>query len=407
MINYDKENLTKIYPNNDSLVEFNSRIKKLEKQFINIYNTEPTDVFSSPGRIEIVGNHTDHNHGQVLVGAVDCDMLGVSSKADDISIMSDGFPEIKFDLNDIELKDNEKGTSKAIVKGIVKGFQDRNLNIGGFKMCMNSNIFKGAGVSSSAAYELLIAEVLNYYYNNDQIDRFILAQIGQFAENVYFGKPCGLLDQSGISFGGVVNIDFKNPNKPKVTPLGCSLNGYEVVIINTGDHTKLTNEYADIRLEMNKVAECFGKEVLSEVSEKDFFESINILRDKVSDRAILRAIHFFDENKRVQDAVEAIKENNPHEFIRAVDRSGLSSQTNLQNAYQEGNVEQGVPLALAIAKHNISNGACRVHGGGFAGTIIAFVRPDAKFAFADNMAKLFGENNVIIASIREFGSCHI
>ncbi|MEG2116913.1 MAG: galactokinase family protein, partial [Clostridia bacterium] len=406
-MSYNKENLKKIYGDGKGLQEFDGRVAKLARVFENKFGISNSDIFSSPGRIEIVGNHTDHNHGQVLVGAIDCDMLGVTAKSSNVHICSEGYPDIIFDINDTILNENEKGGSKAMVKGVIQGFKNNGFKIGGFKMAMDSKIFKGAGVSSSAAYELLIAEILNFYYNGDALDRFKMAEIGQYAENIYFGKPCGLLDQSGISFGGIVNIDFENPKSPKVNPLGCDLLGLEVVIVNTGDHSNLTNEYADIKLEMNAVANFFGKSVLREVDKNEFFKNIKTLRENVSDRAILRAIHFYDENDRVQKAVDGIKNKDVSKLISAIEESGLSSQTNLQNAYKEGSRSQGISLAVAIAKENISHGTARVHGGGFAGTIIAFVSKAEKQEFANKMADIFGKENVFSATLRESGSCHL
>ncbi|MEG1805356.1 MAG: galactokinase family protein [Clostridia bacterium] len=406
-MSYNKENLKKIYGDGKGVQEFDGRVSKLSRVFENKFGISYSDIFSSPGRIEIVGNHTDHNHGQVLVGAIDCDMLGVTMKATNVHIISEGFPDIIFDINDTILNEHEKGSSKAMVKGVIQGFKNNGFTIGGFRMAMDSKIFKGAGVSSSAAYELLIAEILNFYYNGDSLDRFKMAEVGQYSENVYFGKPCGLLDQSGISFGGIVNIDFENPKSPKVNPLGCDLLGLEVVIVNTGDHSNLTNEYADIRLEMNAVANFFGKSVLREVDKNEFFKNIKTLRENVSDRAILRAIHFYDENDRVQKAVDGIKNKDVSKLISAIEESGLSSQTNLQNAYKEGSRSQGISLAVAIAKENISHGTARVHGGGFAGTIIAFVSKAEKQEFANKMADIFGKENVFSATLRESGSCHL
>ncbi len=408
MINYNKDELSKIYGENPNVAEFEKRLGKLESIFEKTYNEKATDGFSSPGRIEICGNHTDHNNGKVLVGAVDCDMLGVVSKCDNIiEIMSEGFPKIHIDLKNTSLMEKEKGTSLALVKGVVEGFKQRNLAVGGFKMAMDSKIFKGAGVSSSAAYELLIAEILNFYYNGDSLDRFLMAEIGQYSENVYFGKPCGLLDQSGISFGGVVTIDFEDHTNPKVEKLGCNLLGYEVVLVNTGDHSKLTNEYAEIRIEMNEVAEFFGKSVLREVDEKQFYGSFKELIKKFTGRHILRAIHFFEENHRVEIGVEGIKNGDTEQMLFAIGDSGVSSQINLQNVRVEGDRQQNVPLTLAIAESFVQDGVVRVHGGGFAGTILCLVAEAEKAEFVSNMENIFGKENVFSALVRENGTCHI
>ena len=404
---YNEENLTKIYGNGKGVAEFPARIGILNDVFKAKFGHDSTDIFSSPGRIEICGNHTDHNNGRVLVGTIDCDMLAVVEKADKVHIISEGYVDMIFDFNDTTLLPREKGKSKAMVKGVLQGFKDRGFNIGGFRMVMDSRIFKGAGVSSSAAYELLMAEILNFYYNDGALDRFKMAEVGQFSENVYFGKPCGLLDQSGISFGGIVDIDFKNPKEPIVNRLGCDLLGYEVVIVNTGDHSSLTKEYAAIIGELSQVAEYFGEKVLRDVPQERFMIKLPQLRKKVSGRAILRAIHFYEENYRVEIAVRAIKEKKSKLLLSTIEKSGLSSQTNLQNAYKEGDLNQGISLALAVAKTFIKDGTARVHGGGFAGTIIAFVKSREKVKFANKMKNVFGNDNVFSATLRELGTCHL
>ncbi len=401
MLKITPKDLEKIYGVRESYDEFYARQEKLTKVFVETFGEEPKHAFSSPGRIEICGNHTDHNNGLVLVAAVDCDMLAMVSPADDVRVLSEGYSEIRFNLSEVAKVDREIGTSTAMIKGVLRGFMDRGYQVGGFHIAMDSKIYKGAGVSSSAAYELLIAEILNRFYNND-IDRIELAKIGAFAENEYFGKPSGLLDQSGISLGGICQIDFKG--EPVVSKLGTDLNGLETVIVNTGDHSNLTDEYSAIRSEMNAVASCFGKKVLREVEESEFYASIPTLAKKVPGRAILRAMHYFEENARVLRGTEAVRNGDTAAFLSVITESGESSDKYLQNTFVSGDRAQELKLALKISKNVIKNGAVRVHGGGFAGTIIAFLPKEEVAPYVETMAAVFGEKNVILAKVRGIGA---
>ena len=291
---------------------FNKRKLDIEKNFLINFNERVSDFFSSSGRIELLGNHTDHNNGLVLVSAVSLDILAGVKKVEGnyIKIISDGYPVMNINLNNLSVTPNEIGKSSAIVKGVLQGFKDRGLNVGAFTCYATSNIYKGAGISSSAAYELLICEILNYYFNDDKVDRVEMAKIAQFAEVEFFGKPCGLLDQMGISLGGINMIDFKSIKEPNIKHVELELNDYDVVLVNTGDdHTSLTKYYAEIKDEMAMIAKYFNKEVLREVAHQDFLNEIPVLREKFGGRAILRAMHYFDENKRVELAYKAIINN--------------------------------------------------------------------------------------------------
>ena len=306
---------------------FASRVHNLSKVFLDNFGIEPEDAFTSPGRIELLGNHTDHNNGLVLVSAVSLDILAGVRKTNDnyIKIISEGYPLMTININNLSLSPNEKGKSSAIVKGVIQGFLDRGYKVGGFICYATSNIFKGAGISSSAAYELLIAGILNSYYNEDKLDKVELAKIAQFSEVEFFGKPCGLLDQMGISLGGINMIDFESIVTPKIDHIELELNDYDVILVNTGDdHTSLTQYYSEIKDEMAAIANHFGKTVLREVSTEDFYSSLKVLKKKYGGRAILRAIHYFDENERVNIAYNAIKDNDIKTFLKCVNESGES-----------------------------------------------------------------------------------
>lgn len=363
--------------------------------------------FSSSGRAELIGNHTDHNNGLVIASCIDLDVVGAVVKTSEqaVTIRSAGFPEFRVSLDDLNLDETLQGTSVALLQGIIKGYIDRGHTVGGFIMNAHSNIFKGAGVSSSAAFELLLCEIFNVLYNDSKIDFVEKAIISQFAENVYFGKPSGLMDQLTISRGGVSYMDFADGKMPKTKNAPWNMDEISLVIINCGgDHCNLTHEYAQIREEMNEIASFFGKKVLREVEYKSFLGSISEFKQKYSGRAILRAIHFFQENNRVNQAYEALSCQNAEDFLQLINESGLSSYTLLQNCYPAGDKMQTVPLALAIVKLNADTLASRVHGGGFAGTILTMVKKENSSKYVEEMNKLFGKQNVFLLAIRKSGA---
>lgn len=388
------------------LNKYRERELYINQKFLINFNEKVDDFFSSSGRIELLGNHTDHNNGLVLVSAVSLDILAGSKKIDEnyIKIISEGFPQITINLNNLELTPIEKGKSSAIIKGVVKGFINRGYKVGGFYCFATSNIFKGAGISSSAAYELLIAEILNYYYNDNKIDRVELAKIAQYSEVEFFGKPCGLLDQMGISLGGVNLIDFESIDTPLINHIELELENYDVLLINTGDdHTSLTKYYSEIKEDMEKVSSYFNKKNLREVAYKDFLDAIPILREKFGGRAILRAIHYYDENERVKRAYKAIENNDISTFLTCVNESGESSYKLLQNCYYANDINQGITLALTISKKIIKDGACRVHGGGFAGTILAIVNKNESKDYLEVMGSIFSKENCNRVELRKLG----
>ena len=384
------------------------RSKKIIIDYKNYFNDDAKDLFSSSGRIEILGNHTDHNHGKVIVGAVNLDLLAATKKSKSIHLYSEGYEEIKFDLTDLEKKKEEEGTNKAIIKGVLVKMMDLGYKVGGFTAYVNSILPAGSGISSSAAFECLIAEIENYYYNNDSMNRFDMAIASQFAEHIYFGKPCGLLDQCGVAFGGINKIDFSKIDNPTVTHLDFNLEGYSLVLVNTGgSHSNLTDAYASIPQEMKSVAKYFGKNTLSEVDEKIFYDSIKELRNHVNDRAILRAIHFYNENKTVESGFNALKNCDKDAFLNAVKESGESSYMFLQNTCVPGSLTQNINLALAVSKKYVHDGAFRIHGGGFEGTILVFISNACVEEYIKQMVKIFGENNVHKISVRKEGSYHV
>ena len=390
----------------NNLKDYNERKLNVEKNFLLSFSERVEDFFSSSGRIELLGNHTDHNHGLVLVSAVSLDIFAGVKKSNDnyIRIISEGYPLMTININNLSLSPNEKGKSSAIVKGVIQGFRDRGYKVGGFYCYATSNVFKGAGVSSSAAYELLIAEILNYYFNGNNIDRVELAKIAQFSEVEFFGKPCGLLDQMGISLGGINMIDFESIITPKISHIELELNDYDVILVNTGDdHTALTQYYSEIKDEMSKISSYFNKKTLREVNEEEFLKSLPELKNKFGGRAILRAIHFFEENKRVEIAYNAIENGDIVTFLRCINESGESSYKLLQNCYYANDINQGITLGVVLSQRLIKDGAVRVHGGGFAGTILVIVNKNESDKYLDEMSKVFGKENCNKVYLRKLG----
>lgn len=394
----------KNYP--DSL---NLRAEKLYKLFLDSEKKAPEYMFSSPGRAEILGNHTDHNHGKVMVAAINCDILCYASARNDgkIVLRSEGYPDIVVDADDSAALPAEYGTSRALVKGVCSKLRADGYEFGGFTAYMTSNIFKGAGVSSSAAYEVMICEIINLIYLGGKLTPVQKAIVSQYAENVYFGKPCGLLDQSGIAIGSLSKLDFKNPVCPEIRKLTAP-DGYTLVITNTGgDHAKLTPHYAAIRGEMEKVAAHFGKKVLREVAEERFLAEMPALKREFSSRAVLRAIHYYNENARVDAAERALDSGDVRAFLNAVAASGESSMSVLQNCYVPGETEQPVALGIEYSKQITKNSVFRVHGGGFAGSILGYVENGELENYVASMGKVFGEENVFVAKVRPVGTAGV
>jgi len=367
-------------------------------------------LFSAPGRTEIGGNHTDHQHGRVLAASVNLDTVAAVSEngTDTIHIQSEGYRLCTVKLDDLSVREKEKNTTLALIRGVCAAFHEMGCKIRGFDAYVISDVLRGSGLSSSAAYEVLIGVILNGMFFENKVDAVKIAQIGQFAENVYFGKPSGLMDQMASSVGNLVTIDFKDPKNPIVerVDFDFSKTGYSLCIIDSGaDHADLTDEYAAITVELKVISKHFGKEVLRDVDQDAFYAAIPQLRKKAGDRAVLRAIHFFDDNDRVPQQVAALKNNDFDTFLNLMKDSGRSSWMYLQNVIPAGYKEhQEVALALAMCDKLLAGrGAYRVHGGGFAGTVQAFVPNDILDNFKTTMESVLGDGTCHVLSIRPVG----
>ena len=371
------------------------------------------EIFSVPGRTEIIGNHTDHNHGKVIAGAINRDILAIVSKNDSdvISFCSEGYSKDQIKISDVTSPDKfRKFTSRALVAGMVNAFIEAGHAVGGYDAYSCTEVLKGSGLSSSAAFEVMIGNILNHLYNDGKVDNKEIAKYAQYSENVYFGKPCGLMDQMACAVGGFVYIDFEDNKNPVVESVNLSLAdaGYSLCIVNTGgSHAGLNDDYAAVPAEMKAVAAYLGKDVLRGLTEEDILRAVPMLRKRSGDRAILRAIHFVRENERVEKALEALKNGDLNQFYQIILASGRSSYQYLQNVYTNHNpFEQGISLALCVADGALSgkDGAFRVHGGGFAGTIQAFVRNEDLDSFVSKMNAVFGEGAAMPLNVRPLGA---
>ena len=389
--------------------EQEARYKELAAYFAQEFRADETlEFFSAPGRTEVGGNHTDHNNGKVLAAAVNLDVIAAVHKTDDgvISLKSVSYPIDVIDTTDLEVKEAEKERSAALIRGVCARLKEQGYNIGGFEAVTTSRVLKGSGLSSSAAFEVLVVTILSHLYNEGKIDPVEAAQVSKFAENVYFGKPSGLLDQMAASVGGFTTMDFGDPAAPVIEKIDFDLNryGYALCVVDTGgNHADLTGEYAAVPVEMKSVAAQFGKSVLREVDEADFLKAIPQLRGKVSDRAILRAI------RGVEKEVAALKAGDFETFKQLVIASGRSSATHLQNVFAVVNpAEQGVTLALAVIEKLLDGkGAYRVHGGGFAGTVQAYVPLELLESFKKDIEAVFGEGACYVLSVRSAGGTKV
>ena len=401
-----------LYANTDAQAE---RFVRITDGFIELYGDKDAVLLSVPGRSEICGNHTDHNRGCVLAGAIDRDVIAVAARNGDgtVRFFSEGYPTTQISVADSsDASRFEKYTSSALIAGVLNGFRVFGHEIGGFDIAMTSEVLKGSGISSSAAFEVMIGNALNYLYNAGSVDNAEVAKIAQYAENEYFGKPCGLMDQMACAVGGFVYIDFENASEPAVTPINFSLDtaGYALCIVNTGgNHADLNEDYASVPREMKAVASELGREVLRGAEECDLIACISFLRDKVGDRAILRALHFIRENKRVVRAKDALLNSDLCGFFDAVRESGASSFKYLQNVYTTLNVEeQGLSLALALAEEYLGgDGAARVHGGGFAGTVQVFVKKERLDGLVELMDSVFGRGAAMALNVRPVGAVEL
>ena len=405
--------LKELYVDENVIRYQQTRYQNLATTFIQHYQDQEVQVFSAAGRSEVGGNHTDHQKGCVLAASINLDAIAMASKQENtISIISDGMIIEPIDINQLQYEENEKGTSKALVKGVVSQLEKLGYTIGGFKAYITSDVLIGAGLSSSAAFETLIGTIISGLYNQNTIDMVTIAKAGQYAENVYFGKPCGLMDQCACAVGGLINIDFKDTANPIVRHLDVDFSTFKhsLCIVDTkGSHADLTEEYAAIPVEMKKVANYFGKEVLREVDPNEFFTFIQNVRQTCSDRPTLRALHFFLENERVEKLVQALNNHEFETFKQLIQQSGNSSYKYLQNVFAASDAQnQAVSLGLAMSEHILQDhGVCRVHGGGFAGTIQAFVEDEYVQTYKEEIEKVFGKDTCHILKIRKYGGYQI
>ncbi len=410
--------LERIYIN--CVEERKQRILDAIDDFVSIYgDNEGMMVLSVPGRSEISGNHTDHNYGKVVAGSVDCDILAIAAPTETrcVKIKSEGYPGDIISLDKLNVGDYPNFKSASLVCGMCKAFENKGYKIGGVDAYTTSNVLKGSGLSSSAAFEVMIGNILNHVYNEGKVSNEEIAKMAQWSENVYFGKPCGLMDQMACAVGGFINIDFADKSNPVIVKkeFDLSKHGYALCIVNTGgSHSDLNDDYASIPADMKSVAAYFGKEVLRGITVDELIENAAKIRENCSDRAWLRAYHYVLENERVDVISKAMDEGDIDTFLEYVEKSGLSSYRYLQNVYSaHHSEEQGISLALALSEKlfgEFKSGrkpVCRVHGGGFAGTMQAFVPEEDTEIYRQGIDKVFEEGACMIMHVRPFGAIRI
>ena len=371
-------------------------------------------LFSAPGRTEVGGNHTDHQHGCVLAGGVNLDVIAVAAPNNDgkVRIKSEGYDMDVIDITELEKNTAEHGRASALIRGVLSRFKELGADISGFNAYTTSNVLKGSGLSSSAAFEVLVGNIVNGMFFNNKADEITIAKIGQYAEREYFGKPCGLLDQMASSLGGFTYADFFNPADPITEKINLDIHsfGYTLCVVDTGgNHANLTQDYADITVECKEISNKLGVDFLRDADQNRFYNSIAELRRACGDRAVLRAFHFFNENDRVEKQKAALKAGDFERFLKLVNESGESSYDYLQNLYSNSAVsEQGLPLAIALTKKFLNGkGACRVHGGGFAGTIQCYIPSELLADYKKTIEAVFGENSCCVLNIRPVGGYEI
>jgi len=394
----------------------NKRYAKLAENFVIIFGNEKFRFFCTPGRTELSGNHTDHNHGKVIAASINLDSIACVAKADFlVEIYSEEYNEpFRVNLENLNPIKTESATTNALIRGISSRFVEKGFCIGGFKACLTSDVLQGSGLSSSASVEVLIGTIFNHLYNNGNIPIVEIAKIGQYAENVYFKKPCGLMDQLACAAGGIISIDFGNIDNPKINKINFNFanQDYSLVFVHTGgSHINLTDDYAAIPKEMKEIATALDKQYCADTDYKAFFDNIIKMRNKIGDRAILRGYHFFKENERVKNQIEALSKNDFKKFLLLVNESGNSSFKYLQNIYSSNDVNyQPLSIALAFTEEfikNIGEGACRVHGGGFEGTIQAFLPISSVNEFKKYIQNISDSFKIIDLSIRQIGTTEV
>lgn len=409
------ENLKAVYVTDSAVEAQKSRYADILNVFGELFGYDrEVSIMSAPGRTEVCGNHTDHNNGKVLAASINLDAIAVVSKNDDniIRVKSQGHRMNVVDLQDLTANPENYGDSTSLVQGVAAGLKDLGFAVQGFDAVTTSDVMGGSGLSSSAAFEVLLGTIISYMFNDGKISAVDIAKIAQYSENVFFGKPCGLLDQMASSVGTFVTIDFKSTSDPVIRKVDFdfSKSGHSLCIVDTGgNHSDLTDDYAAVREEMGAVAKAMGKTVLREISYENFLKALPDLKDKVSDRALLRAIHFYNENIRVEKAVAALENNDFDTFKEVIIESGRSSFMLNQNVYTPKNpTEQKLSLALAVSEDILKGkGAWRVHGGGFAGTIQAFVPDSLLEKYKNAMESIFGQGSCYVLIIRPVGGTKV
>ena len=409
------EKLKAVYVTDYAVEAQKPRYIRLINEFIKLFgNNRDVIITSAPGRTEVCGNHTDHNNGKVLAASVNLDAVAVASKNDEgvIRVKSDGHAMNVVDTSELLPDENEFGHSTAMVRGVAAKIEGLGYKIGGMDCVTASDVIGGSGLSSSAAFEVLLGTTFSYLYNDGVIGAVEIAKTAQYSENVFFGKPCGLLDQMASSVGTFVTIDFESTENPKIKKVDFdfSKSGHSLCIVDTGgNHSDLTDDYAAVRSEMESVAKALGKDVLREISFDDFKKAVPSVVGRVSDRALLRAFHFYRENIRVEKAVSALENNNFEEFKKVINESGRSSYMYNQNVYTPKNpAEQKISLALCLSEEVLGvNGAYRVHGGGFAGTIQAFVPNELLEEYKTVIENVFGKGSCHVLIIRPVGGTRV
>lgn len=406
--NYD-ELIEDLYIDSQLVDYQKTRYVKAIEKFISLYGDQDIEVYSTPGRSEVSGNHTDHQHGEVLAAAINLDIIAVVAPYDTtVKILSDDYDLHGIEINDLAKREDEMGTSEGLIRGVLARYQELGFQIGGFQAYMTSDVLQGSGLSSSAAFEVMVGTILSGLYNGMNIDPVTIAQVGQYSENVYFGKPCGLMDQCACSVGSLIHIDFKDNEHPIVEKIEVDFAEFKhsLCIVDVhASHADLTDDYASIPYEMKKVAQFFGKEFLRDVDEKEFYDHLPEVREAINDRAVLRTIHLFEENKRVEKAVQALNEHDFDAFKEVIKASGESSYKYLQNIYSHHDTDnQAVSIALALSENILlDQGVCRVHGGGFAGTIQAFVQDEFVATYKEEIEKYFGQGSCHVLKVRKYG----
>ena len=409
-----QERLQDIYLDEHQLDAQRDRYIKALEEFEKLYGVKEVEIYSAPGRSEVGGNHTDHQLGMVLATSINLDAIAIVAKTGDnkVTIKSEGYKKEEVSLEELQPVKEEEGTSRGLIRGMAARLKEEGYQIGGFQAYVTSDVLSGSGMSSSAAYEVLLGNIFSGLYNEMKISPVFIAQAGQYAENVFFGKPCGLMDQMASSVGGLIFIDFKELKNPEVKQVNVDFEtfGYSLCIVDTkGSHAELTPEYAAIPAEMKKVAGFFNQDVLRKVDQEEFYRQIPQIREQFGDRAVLRAMHFFAEDERVQAQVKALEAGEFENFKSLLIESGDSSYKYLQNVYTSRDVHnQSVSIGLAVSDRVLKGkGAWRVHGGGFAGTIQAFVPNDLVDEYKKNLEHVFGEVSCLVLKVRKYGGIKV